>query len=96
MSEITIQEINSGIMFGTFTNDQLDSIAAAIKFRRGQITRENKRVIWPGDTVEFYAPNRGRTIQGKVVKMAIKNATIREGTTMWRVPVSMLTVPEHA
>jgi hypothetical protein len=35
----TIQEINSEIMFGDFTNDQLNAIISAVKFRRSQLTR---------------------------------------------------------
>jgi len=42
MSQLSIQDVNSAIMFGDFTNDQLSSIASAIKFRRGQIVKETK------------------------------------------------------
>jgi len=33
----TIQDINSTIIAGSFTNEQLDSIAMAIKFARNQL-----------------------------------------------------------
>ena len=42
MSQLSIQDVNSAIMFGSFTNEQLESVAAAVKYRRSQIARENK------------------------------------------------------
>ena len=94
MSQISIQDVNSAIMFGDFTNDQLSSVAAAIKFRRGQIVKETKRSLMLGDVVKFVNPRSGRTHQGNVVKINIKNVKVREGFTTWNVPASMLTVAE--
>ncbi len=95
MEQLTsIQQINSQIMFGNFTNEQLSSIASAIKFRRNQIVRETKRALALGDIVQFVHPKTGRTHQGNVVKIAIKNIKVREGITTWNVPASMLTVAE--
>ena len=48
----SIQEINSTIMFGNISNEQLDSIVMAVKYRRGQLTREIKRSISTGDRVK--------------------------------------------
>ena len=90
MSQATIQDVNSAIMFGSFTNDQLDSILAAIKYRRSQLTRENKRSIMLGDVVKFTHPRTGRVHQGNVVKINIKNVKVREGITTWNVPANML------
>ena len=94
MSQLSIQDVNSAIMFGSFTNEQLSSIAAAIKFRRAQIGRENKRAIGVGDVVKFTNPRSGRTHTGNVVKIKIKNVQVREGNTTWNVPANMLTVAE--
>jgi hypothetical protein len=94
MSQLSIQDVNSAIMFGNFTNDQLSSIASAIKFRRGQIVKDTKRALMLGDVVKFTHPKTGRTHQGNVVKIAIKNIKVREGVTTWNVPASMLTVAE--
>jgi hypothetical protein len=94
MSQLSIQDVNSAIMFGDFTNDQLSSVAAAIKFRRGQIVKETKRSLMLGDVVKFVNPRSGRTHQGNVVKINIKNVKVREGLTTWNVPASMLTVAE--
>lgn len=90
----TIQQVNSQIMFGDFTNEQLDSIIAAVKYRRGQITRDTKRALMLGDVVRFTHPKTGRTHQGAVVKIAIKNIKVKEGLTTWNVPANMLTVAE--
>ena len=94
MSQLSIQDVNSAIMFGSFTNEQLNSIATAIKYRRAQVTKENKRSIVLGDVVKFVNPRSGRTHQGSVVKINIKNVKVREGLTTWNVPASMLSVAE--
>jgi hypothetical protein len=94
MSQLSIQDVNSAIMFGSFTNEQLESIAAAVKYRRSQIGRETKRAIVLGDVVKFVNPRSGRTHQGNVVKINIKNVKVRENNTTWNVPANMLTVAE--
>lgn len=86
----TIQEINSSIMFGSFTNDQLNSIVSAVKFARGQLSKQNRRMFTVGDTVQFANSRTGCTEVGSVTKMMVKNAVVRTGNASWRVPVSML------
>lgn len=86
----TIQQVNSAIMFGDFTNDQLDSIIAAIKFRRSTLTKINKRAFQPGAQVKFYSTKRGQTFTGTVEKVAIKFVTVRTSGSLWKVPASML------
>lgn len=86
----TIQEINSTIMFGDLSNDQLDSVVAAIKYRRVQLTRENKRMLNLGSRVKFYCNKRGQTYLGTVEKIATKFVTVNAGTSRWRVPANML------
>ena len=86
----TIQEINSTIMFGSLTNEQLDSVISAIKFRRSQLTREVKRGLTVGSKVKFYSTKRGQTYQGTVEKVAVKFVTVNCGTMRWRVPANML------
>jgi len=90
----TIQQINSQIMFGSLTNEQLNSILTAVKFRRAQISKETKRSLAVGDVVKFTHPRTGRTHQGSVVKIAIKNIKVMEGRTTWNVPANLLTVAE--
>jgi hypothetical protein len=94
MSQLSIQDVNSAIMFGSFTNEQLNSIASAIKYRRGQIVKETKRSLMLGDVVKFTHPRTGRIHQGNVIKINIKNIKVRDGVTTWNVPASMLSVAE--
>lgn len=86
----TIQEINSSIMWGDLTNDQLDSITAAIKYRRNQLARAVKREITVGSQVKFYSHKRGQNFTGSVEKIAVKYVTVNTGTMRWRVPANML------
>jgi len=94
MSQLSIQDVNSAIMFGSFTNEQLDSILCAVKYRRAQIGRDTKRALMPGDVVKCTHPRTGRTHQGNVVKINIKNVKVRENNTTWNVPANLLTVAE--
>jgi hypothetical protein len=87
----SIQEVNIAIMHGEFTNEQLNSIQDAIKYRRAQLAKEVKRNFWNGDMVKFTNPKTGRTHIGVVVKVKIKNITVREGIVQWNVPANMLT-----
>jgi hypothetical protein len=90
MSTATIQQVNEAIMFGDFTNEQLNAIAQAIKYRRAQITKDKVRSFWNGDNVKFVHPKTGRTHFGVVSKVKIKFVTVREGNTNWNVPATML------
>ena len=90
MSAIGIQEVNSAIMFGDFTNEQLNSIAAAVKYRRAQMTKEKVRSFLNGDSVKFVHPKTGRVHIGVVSKVKIKFVSVRENNTTWNVPASML------
>ena len=88
----TINEINSSIMFGNLTNDQLDSILMAIKYRRAQFIKENKRVICIGSNVQFYSHKKNQSFQGQVTKIAVKFITVRTAQGTWKVPANMLEV----
>jgi hypothetical protein len=94
MSQLSIQDVNSAIMFGSFTDEQLRSIGSAIVYRRAQIARATKSSLMVGDVVKFTNSRTGRTHQGAVVKIAIKNVQVREGNSLWNVPANMLTVAE--
>lgn len=87
---VSIQQVNSSIMFGDFTNSQLDSVLAAIKFRRGQITQQNKRALRVGDTVKFTSNRNGMTYQGTVDRVKIKYVLVKTPQGRYNVPASML------
>jgi hypothetical protein len=93
-----IQEINQTIMFGQFTNTELDSMIDAIKFARAQIAKQNKRAMTLGTPVKFVSSRDGRTVLGTVKKLNRKYILVTEnkpgmliGPT-WRVPANMLEV----
>lgn len=97
MELVSIQQINSSIMFGELTNDNLDSIIQAIKYRRAQITQQNKRAFRVGDAVKFRNSRTGMTTVGTVKKINIKYILVSEPsrtggvfTSTWRVPANML------
>lgn len=87
-----IKQINSAIMFGTWTNTELNSIIDAVKWNRGQLARQVKNSIIVGDNVEFTSTKLGRRVRGFVTKVAIKYVTVNTGQGLWRVPANMLTV----
>ena len=88
----SIQEINSAIMFGDFTNDQLTSVADAIKYARAQLTKQKARTFAPGDTVKFRDNKRGVSYTGTVDKIKIKFALVKlsNGYTRFNVPLNLL------
>jgi hypothetical protein len=93
-----IQQINQSIMFGKFTNTELDSMIDAIKFARAQIAKQNKNAMTIGTPVKFVSSRDGRTVLGTVKKLNRKYILVVEnkpgiqmGAT-WRVPANMLEV----
>lgn len=88
----TIQEINHAIISGVFTNDDLNSIANAVKYARSQLTQQTKRSLRLGATVRFTSSRSGQTLSGTVDKIAIKYITVRTPQGLWKVPANMLEV----
>jgi hypothetical protein len=92
----TIQQINSSIIAGNFTNDQLNSIIQAIKFARNQIATQNKFTFVKGTQVKFVSSKSGQYIVGTVEDVKRKFVHVRENTSgrltsgVWRVPANML------
>ena len=95
---ISIQDVNTAIMFGDFTDEQLRSIGTAITYRRNQILKANKREMTVGSQVKFVG-RQGRTVIGEVTKINRKFIIVREQpssvngsifATNWRVPGNML------
>jgi ribosomal protein L35AE/L33A len=89
-TEMSIQSINSEIVAGNFSNEQLSSIIDAVKYARGQLAKRNKASLMLGDSVEFTNSRTGRVMRGHVKKIAIKYVTVDTGAGAWRVPASML------
>jgi small-conductance mechanosensitive channel len=98
MTQLTIQQVNEAIMFGNFSNDQLNGIAMSIKYARTQKAKQVKSGLKVGDTVKFPNSRTGYDTVGTVTKIAIKYITIRESGRsvggLWRVPASMISLAE--
>ena len=88
----TIQEVNSAIMFGDWTNTELMSMIDAVKWRRATLAKLTKASLTVGDTVSFTSNKTGMDMSGVVTKIAIKYVTVKTVTGLWRVPANMLTV----
>jgi len=87
----TIQQINQSIMFGQWTNAELASMIDAVKWARGQLTKDVKNTLKPGQMVKFTSTKTGRTMVGTVTKIAIKYVTVSvPGWGSWKVPANML------
>ena len=87
---MNVKDINSAIISGIYTNDDLNSIANAIKFARGQLAKQNARTFWNGDRVKFTSNRNGVTYTGTVEKIKLKYALVRTGTSRFNVPLAML------
>ena len=91
---MNIKEINSAIMHGDFTNEQLNTIGDAIRFARAQLVARNKAVLSIGSNVKFTSSSRG-TLIGTVEKINRKFVIVREtGKAFgnWKVPANMLEI----
>jgi hypothetical protein len=89
----SINDITHTIMFGDLSNDQLNGIIQAVKFRRSQLGKETKNQLNIGCQVRFVSSRDGQYVLGTVEK--INRKTIIVGTTgrgTWRVPANMLEV----
>ena len=87
---MNITLINTAILQGNFTNDQLTSIVDAVKFAKARLSDQNKRALRIGDNVNFTSSKTGQNVTGIVVKIAIKFVTVKTVQGLWRVPANML------
>jgi hypothetical protein len=86
-----IKQINSAIMFGSWTDIELRSMIDAVKWNRAQLVQQTKRSLTIGDNVNFTSSKTGRNVTGVVTKIAIKYVTVKTIQGAWRVPANMLT-----
>ena len=87
-----VKQINSAIMFGTWTDTELSSMIDAIKFSRACLQKTVARQLSIGSTVKYNSPKQGRWVQGEITKIAQKYATVRTNGQLWKVPMNMLEV----
>ena len=88
--QMDIKAINTAIITGSFTNDQLSSIIDAVKYARGQLTKTKLRSFSVGDRVKFTSSKNGMTYVGEVEKVKLKFVLIKTPTARWNVPANML------
>ena len=89
-SQMDIKAINTAIITGSFTNEQLISIIDAVKYARSQLTKAKLRSFSVGDRVKFTSNKNGMTYVGEVEKVKQKFVLIKTPTTRWNVPANML------
>ena len=87
---MNVKEINSAIMFGNLTNDELSSVIDAVKFARSQMTKQKTRTFKLGDSVKFTSNRNGLTYVGTVRKVKIKYVLVNTPGGVFNVPANML------
>ena len=88
-----IQDVNSAIMFGNFTDVELNSVIDAVKFARAGLQRQVKRSLTLGTTVRWTSSKNPSGVQGTVEKIALKYVTVKTASGYrWKVPANMLEV----
>lgn len=85
-----VKAINSAIMFGNLTNDELNSVVDAVKFARSQMTKQKTRAFKIGDSVKFTSNRNGLTYVGTVRKVKIKFVLVNTPGGLFNVPANML------
>jgi predicted metallo-beta-lactamase superfamily hydrolase len=90
---MNISQINTAIIQGNFTAEQLESIRDAVKFAAGKTARFNSVTIKVGSQVKITHAKLGGTVIGEVRKVKIKKADvfIPSKNVTYNVPLSMLT-----
>ena len=85
-----VKQVNSAIMFGDFSNTELNSIIDAVKFRRAQMQKTARYTLKVGSQVQFTSTKTGQRVTGTISKVALKYATVSTGQGLWKVPMNML------
>lgn len=90
MNTVGLQDIYSSIVNGNFSNQDLEKILGAVRFRRSEISRLTKRSLTPGDSVKFTNPKTGQTYFGTVDKIKIKYVLVKTNLGRYNVPANLL------
>jgi hypothetical protein len=84
-------EIARLIIAGSYTNDELNNIADAIKFARSQIVRRNTGSFVIGSRVQFTNNKTGAKFTGRVNKVKQKYSLVAtDQGPLYNVPANML------
>ena len=86
---MNVSQITTAILSNDFSNDDLNVIVDAIKFKRARMTQTNIFTIRIGDNVQYNSRD-GIKKAGRVVKVGRKNIHVNVNGTIWNVPANML------
>ena len=87
---INATDIQSAIVAGQFTNDELVSIQQALTFANSQLTKQKIRAFNKGSVVKFTSNRNGQRYNGVVESVGKKNIVVRTPVGLYRVPANML------
>ena len=87
---MNIDRINSAIIQGNLTNDELTTVIEAVKYARSRLQKQVKNALMIGDNVNFTSSKTGQNVTGVVTKIAIKYVTVKTLQGAWSVPANML------
>lgn len=87
---MNVSQINTAIIQGSFTNDELSSMIDAVKFARARVAQKTKHSVRIGSKVKFTSNRSGQVITGTVRKIAIKNIIVDTPMGGYKVPANML------
>ena len=86
----SVDSVTQAIMYGNFSNEDLEAVSQAIRYRRSQLGREVKRAMAPGVAVKFYHPKQGRDITGTVNRIKQKYILVDTAQGRYNVPANLL------
>lgn len=90
MSDLTINQINSAIMYQKWDSEQLNSMVMALKYARERLSKQTVWSLRLGADVKFTNSRNGQVMVGKVKKINRKKVIVQVGMTNWNVPAAML------
>lgn len=89
----TAIQINSAIMRGEWSNEEINSFVESIKFARGVLGQKNKNTLTIGQKVKWNSTSHGIAKEGIIEKINKKNVYVRVGLqSLWSVPANMLEI----
>ncbi len=88
---MSVESIQSAIISSNLSNDDLNVLAEALKYKRSLVGREVARTLAIGSQVQFTDSRNGKVYTGTLASIKIKNAVVSTPAGRYRVPLSMLT-----
>jgi transcription antitermination factor NusG len=85
----TVAQINSAILAGSFSAEEIRSISQAVSIKFKEMQRVATVRFAKGDKVKFETRS-GETITGTVARINQKTVTVNTPTSQWKVSGSLL------